>query len=201
MQYSQSQWLLFFFLYCFLGWVWECLYMSALEKQWINRGFLHGPFIPIYGFGAIIVLWLTAPVRDNIFLIFITGMLGATALEYLTGVTLQQVFHARYWDYSNMRFNLNGYICPFCSFGWGAFSVATVKFLHVFLENVILKIPANIAGILSIILVAVYAADTAISVQTAFHLPDVLDHKQSIVSVHECAENISVNNKTIKEKI
>lgn len=188
MQYTQAEWLLFFFLYGFLGWVWECIYVSAYERKWVNRGFLFGSFIPIYGFGAIIVLWLTLPVRDNILLIFIFGMLGATLLEYVTGVAMQKLFHARYWDYSRNRFNINGYICPFCSFGWGVFSVVQIKVLHLFVESAILKIPTNIASLISLILVAVYSADTAISIQTAWYLRE---YKQTDISV----KNVLINAK------
>ena len=170
MQYSLTQWLLFFFLYCFLGWIWECLYVSAYEKKWINRGFLYGPLIPIYGFGAIIVFLITLPVRDSIPMIFLAGMSCSTALEYGTGIVMQKLFHARYWDYSRNRFNLNGYICPFCSFGWGLFSVAQIKILHPLFESAILEIPVAVASLISTILVALYAADTALSVQSALYL-------------------------------
>lgn len=67
--YSLGQWLLFFFLYCFLGWVWESCYVSAKRRQWVNRGFLHGPMLPIYGTGAVIILLATIPVRDSLLLL------------------------------------------------------------------------------------------------------------------------------------
>lgn len=76
MQYGQSEWSLFFFTYSVLGWVWESLYVSAKKRQWINRGFLYGPWLPIYGFGAIIILFLTLPVREKIIWIFLLGMTG-----------------------------------------------------------------------------------------------------------------------------
>ena len=79
--YTMGQWLLFFFLYCFLGWVWESCYVSAKQRQWVNRGFLHGPMLPIYGFGAVIILWATLPVRQSLPLIFLLGTLAATVLE------------------------------------------------------------------------------------------------------------------------
>lgn len=170
MQYSLTQWLLLFFIYCFLGWVWECLYVSAYEKRWINRGFLYGPFIPIYGYGAIIGLLLTLQVQNSVPLVFIIGMSGSTALEYCTGIIMQKLFHVRYWDYSKNRFNLNGYICPFCSLVWGVFSVVQIKILTPFFENSILKMPVGISSLISTILVAVYAADTALSVQSELSL-------------------------------
>ena len=98
--YTLGQWLLFFFLYCFLGWVWESCYVSARQRRWVNRGFLHGPLLPIYGFGAVIILWATLPVRGSLPLIFLLGMLAATALEYVTGAAMEALFKVRYWDYS-----------------------------------------------------------------------------------------------------
>lgn len=172
MQYSVIQWLLFFFLYGFLGWIWECLYVSISERKWINRGFLYGAFIPIYGFGAIIIFLVTLPVRDSIPMIFLAGILGSTILEYGTGVVMQKLFQATYWDYGRNRFHLNGYICPLCSLGWGLFSVAQIKILHPLIEPVMLKIPVNTASVMSTILVAVYAADTALSVKSALQMQE-----------------------------
>lgn len=170
MKYSLAQWLLFFFLYGLLGWIWECLYVSVYEKKWINRGFLYGPFIPIYGFGAIIVFLIAFPVRESIPMIFLAGISCSTALEYGTGLVMQRLFQERYWDYSRNRFNLNGYICPLCSFGWGLFSVVQIKILHPLFESAILEIPVAAASLLSTILVAICAADTALSVRSALHL-------------------------------
>ena len=78
--YSVAQWILFFFAYCFLGCVWECCYVSVKERHWVNRGFLNGPCLPIYGFGAIAILFLTLPVRHNLTAVFFLGMFGATLL-------------------------------------------------------------------------------------------------------------------------
>lgn len=197
MLYSQAQWLLFFFLYCFLGWIWESLYVSALKKHWVNRGFLYGPLIPIYGFGAITVLWITLPVRDSLPLIFLLGMLGATVLEYFTGAAMERLFHVRYWDYSNNHFNLNGHICLFCSLGWGVFSVLMVRVLHLPFENAILKVPANIANFVSTALVAAFAMDTTKSVQSALDLRELLkeisEHSAVLSSLEDKLENVSEN--------
>ncbi len=195
MIYTQAQWLLFFFLYCFLGWIWECLYVSALEKHWVNRGFLYGPMIPIYGFGAITVLVITLPVRDSIPLIFLFGMIGATALEYLTGDVMEYLFHVRYWDYSSHRFNLNGYICLFSSLGWGLFSVLMVKLMHLPFEEWILKIPQGAASFFSTVLVGVFAVDATKSVQSALDLRELLkelsESNAVLSSLESRLENVS----------
>ena len=172
--YTLGQWLLFFFLYCFLGWVWESCYVSARHRRWVNRGFLHGPLLPIYGFGAVIILWATLPVRGSLPLIFLLGMLAATALEYVTGAAMEALFKVRYWDYSGKAFNLNGHICLTCSLAWGAFSVLLVKVLHPPLEDLVLRLPAFLADALACVLTVYFTADTVRSFQAAMDLREVL---------------------------
>ena len=87
--YTPGQWALLFFFYCFCGWVWESCYVSAKQRHWVNRGFLHGPLLPIYGSGAIIILFATLPVADNFWLVYFLGMLAATALEYVSSAGLR----------------------------------------------------------------------------------------------------------------
>lgn len=111
--YTVSQWFLFFFIYCFIGWVWESCYVSAKSGKWVNRGFLHGPALPIYGSGAIVILVSTIGVRESIPLIFLFGMISSTILEFVTGYCMERMFGVRYWDYSKKPFNLMGHICLF----------------------------------------------------------------------------------------
>ena len=197
MIYTQAQWLLFFFFYCFVGWIWECMYVSIRKREWVNRGFLYGPLLPIYGFGAIIVLWLTLPVRNNIPLIFLFGMIGATILEYITGAVMERTFHVRYWDYSDQKFNVHGHICLFCSLGWGLFSVILVRFVHLPVEDFVLKIPANIANLLSLILTVGFTIDTTKSVQTALDVRELLkelsENNTVISSLEEKLETVAAN--------
>ena len=172
--YTLGQWLLFFFLYCFLGWVWESCYVSARQRRWVNRGFLHGPLLPIYGFGAVIILWATLPVRQSLPLIFLLGMLAATALEYVTGAAMEALFKVRYWDYSQQPFNLNGHICLTCSLAWGAFSILLVRFLHPPVEELVLRLPAFLVDPLAFLLTVVFTVDAVRSFQAAMDLREVL---------------------------
>ena len=173
-QYTFIQWLLFFFIYCFLGWVWESCYVSIKKREWINRGFLHGPMLPIYGSGAIIVLLCTIGVRDQVILIFIFGMTGATILEYVTGACMERLFRVRYWDYSHMPLNLKGYICLPVSLGWGVFSVLLVRVIHVPIENLVLQIPERIAEVVSVVCSSAFAVDFTLSFREAMDLRDML---------------------------
>lgn len=173
-EYNMYQWMLFFFIYCFVGWVWECCYVSTLKHKWVNRGFLHGPFLPIYGFGAITILWITLPVRESIPAIALAGAVGATVLEYVTGAVMEKLFHVRYWDYSNQKCNLNGYICLSSTFAWGVFSVILVRYVHQYIEVLAGKIPETPMMVIDFVLAAAILTDTITSVKEAFDLKAII---------------------------
>ena len=117
--YSPCQWILIFYIYGFFGWIFESCYVSIREKTWVNRGFLKGPLLPIYASGAILMLLVSLPIRDNYVATFFAGMVAATALEYVVGVGMETLFKVKYWDYSNQRFNFQGRICLRSSIAWG----------------------------------------------------------------------------------
>lgn len=119
MSYSVLQWLLFFYIYCFIGWCFESAYVSLKKRRFVNRGFLKLPMLPIYGSGAIAILIVTIPVRDNLWLVWLFGMISATLLELVTGAVMELLFKVKYWDYSNQKFNYKGYICLSSSIAWG----------------------------------------------------------------------------------
>ena len=178
--YNLQEGLLFFFIYCFLGWCWGSCYVSAKKHQWVNRGFMKGPFLPIYGFGALSVLIATLPVRPFPVLVFVFGMLGATALELVTGICMEKLFHVRYWDYSNQKFNYKGHICLTSSIAWGAFSLAMIYGFHKPIEKLVLSIPFVWLDILTTVLTVIVAADFAISFKTAMELRAILDNMERI---------------------
>ena len=189
--YSITQWILFFFWYCFLGWIWECSYVSMRQawqnKKWkfINRGFLHGPVIPIYGFAAITILLTTIGVRESTAVVYVIGALTATLFELVTGTGMEHLFNVKYWDYSDMPLNYNGHICLFVSLLWGFFSVVLVKLIHVPIESLLLQTPTFLCEIAAFSLMAVFAYDTATSFNEAMDLRDVL-------------ESLSEHNETVK---
>lgn len=172
--YTAGQWVLLFFFYCFCGWVWESCYVSARQRRWVNRGFLHGPLLPIYGSGAIIILFATLPVAESLPLIWLFGMLAATALEYVVGAAMEKIFKVRYWDYSSQRFNLNGHICLTSSIAWGFFSILLVRFLHPPIGRLLADVPSWLVDPLALILTAAFTADVVRSVQAALDLREAL---------------------------
>ena len=172
--YSAGQWVLLFFFYCFCGWVWESCYVSLCQRHWVNRGFLRGPLLPIYGSGAIIILFVTLPVAGNLWLVWLFGMLAATLLEYVTGAAMEALFKVRYWDYSKQKFNLNGHICLSSSIAWGFFSILLVRFIHPPIGRLLADVPAWLVDPLALVLTAVFTVDVVQSVQAALDLREVL---------------------------
>ncbi len=174
MIYTFSTWLFFFYFYCFLGWVWETCYVSVLKAKWVNRGFMRGPFLPIYGSGAVVVLIFTLPFRTNAGLVFLVGMTSATLLEYFTGVAMEKMFHVRYWDYSSQRWNLNGHICVTSSLAWGAFSMILTLYGHTPVERFALRMNGNLLEVIVFVLTVYISIDMAESMREAFNLKEVL---------------------------
>lgn len=179
--YSVTQWILFFFAYAFVGWIWECAYVSVKEawkkKEWkfINRGFLHGPLIPIYGFAAISILIVTIPLRESTAAVFLLGALTATLFELVTGTAMEKLFKVKYWDYSDMPLNYKGHICFFVSLFWGFFSVLLVQIIHVPVECVLLRLMPAVCEAVASVLLILFTYDTSVSVREAMDLRVILE--------------------------
>ena len=120
---------LWFMAYSILGWVYESTICSIGEKKFINRGFLNGPYCPIYGAGAILDILILGKISDP-FLLFFLGMTVTSSLEYITSYLMEKLFHARWWDYSDRKFNINGRVCLLGAIVFGTFSVLLIKFIH-----------------------------------------------------------------------
>lgn len=191
-QYSFLQIIMFFFVYCFLGWIWETSYVSIRTRKFVNRGFLHGPLIPIYGFGAMVILFATLPVKDNLWLVFICGMLGASVLELVTGCTMEAIFHVRYWDYTNIPTNIKGYISLPTSIVWGFFSILMIKFIHNPIEHMVLSLSETATEVLTVILVMFGSMDLGVSIRDALDLKEILKHISEMESVQRAQKRMDV---------
>ena len=154
--------------------MWESCYVSVCRRQWVNRGFLHGPLLPIYGSGAILILFVTLPAEENLWLVWLLGMIAATALEYVTGDVMERLFKVRYWDYSKKRFNLNGHICLSSSIAWGFFSILLVRFLHPPVGRLLTSVPAFLVDPAALALTAAFTVDVVRSTQAALDLREIL---------------------------
>lgn len=119
----------YFFIFAFLGWCAEVAFAAVTKGRFVNRGFLNGPVCPIYGLGVVIVYLALEPIRNNFIMLFAGATLLTSALEWVTGLVLEKVFHHQWWDYSDKRFNLNGYICLQFSLLWGVACVFIMRFM------------------------------------------------------------------------
>lgn len=172
--YTIIQWLFFFYFYCFFGWVFESTYVSICERKWVNRGFMRGPFLPIYGSGGIMMLVVSMPFQDNLILTYLAGCLGATVLELVTGLTMEALFKVRYWDYSNQKLNYKGVICLSSTLAWGGLTIFMTEFLHKLVEKAVFLIPYRVISIVTVILSVVILVDFTLSFKAALDLRFVL---------------------------
>lgn len=159
-----------FIIYSFFGWVWETSYVSLKEGEYINRGFINGPFCTIYGAGAISVYLILKPVEQNLLLLFLGGIIVATVLEYFTAVLMESIFHTSWWDYSDKKFNFQGRICLGASLGWEFFTVGLFRILHPVVEDIVAMYPIYIGEIGICAFGAGYLVDFCYSASAAFHL-------------------------------
>ncbi len=195
MLHTFSQWLIGFTFYSFLGWLCESIYCSIPAKRFINRGFLNGPFCPVYGFGALLVLFILQPFSDNMVLIFLFGMLITSLLEYITSYLLEKLFHTSWWDYSNKRFNIRGRVCLKNSLLFGALCVLLVLLIHPLGQMMAASLPAWLLPGLSWCLLAYFIGDTVLSVYTILRLNGKLQQ------IHGLRNDIESKKQEAKHKI
>lgn len=124
--------ILLFFIYSVIGWLWETLYCSLKAHKFVYRGFLVGPYCPIYGFGVLLVLLLVSPYQKNVIFLYIFSTCVVTILEYVTSFLLEIFFHATWWDYKDVPFNLNGRVALPVSLFWGVGCLLIVKVVQPF---------------------------------------------------------------------
>jgi uncharacterized membrane protein len=160
-----SRLFLLFIAYSFVGWACEVVYCSFLVRKFVNRGFLHGPICPVYGFGGLIIVFALRPFADSVPLLFVTSLLATSVLEYATGWALETIFATKWWDYSEERFNIHGRVCLKNSLMFGALGVLLVRFMHPSLAFLIGLVPAESERILAVGIACVLAVDLAVTLR------------------------------------
>lgn len=151
------------FLYSVIGWIYESILCSVIEKRWVNRGFLNGPYCPVYGCGAVLNILVLNGI-ENIFILFYLGAVTACILEYFTSWLMEKLFQARWWDYSGHRYHLNGRISLAGAIVFGTLSVLLVRVVHPETVRLTGALPdaAIIAAALAILFIA--AIDCTVTV-------------------------------------
>ena len=164
--------LYWFFVYGILGWCVEVIYAAIREHRLVNRGFLCGPICPIYGFGMVGLLHCMGrlPHGDGapgVLTVFLVGMVLTTAIELIGGWALFRLYHIRWWDYSHLKGNLGGYICPQFSLLWGLGSVIMIKVVHPLLARGSDALPFRVLLPLDCVLLVFFAVDLGASAAAA----------------------------------
>lgn len=157
-----------FFVYSFLGWIFECIVMSLTERKPVNRGFIKGPLCTIYGVGALSTYFLFSPIADNEILLFAIGAVAATVFELAVALVMTKIFGYFWWNYNNKKFNYKGVICLESTICWGIMAVMTFIVFQPFVESVV-DIYYNMWGReIAVILVIYYCVDFYLSFHKAY---------------------------------
>ena len=195
----------FFIIYAFLGWCSEVAFAAFKERRFVNRGFLNGVVCPIYGFGVVIVILILTPLRDNLLMLFFGSVLLTSALEWLTGFVLEKVFHNKWWDYSDMPLNLNGYVCLRFSLMWGVACVFIMTIFHPLVYKLVDIIPIYIGRVFLAVFYITLLADSLATITTIMNFNRRLKEIDEIagklkLASNEIGENISEDVISMMEK-
>lgn len=195
-----SELFIMFIIYCFLGYCWEVFYCAIMEKRLENRGFCIGPWLPIYGTGAILDILILGN-NDSYLQVFIICIIGSAFLEFFTSFILEKLFHATWWDYSNYPFNLQGRICLFASIGFGVAGVIVRFVLHPRIFILVEKLSSQSQDLIALILMAVFSADVALTAEALIRINEkisTLSNKIGDILVQNY-DNLLVSFGTIKD--
>lgn len=180
---------LYFFFYSAVGWLGESIYCSVGARKWVNRGFLKGPMCPIYGTGALAMTITLTPVKNldirvpmfghdvliTPLLVFIAGMVVCDIVEFITSVLMEKLFHARWWDYSNKKFNIQGRICLGHTFYWGIASILFLYLVHPIVVQCFSQLLDSAAIIIFACVLAIFLVDLVFAVYRALDVRKVMD--------------------------
>ena len=205
----QNRLLFYFIVYSFLGWCLESVYKTIAFKKPVNSGFLYGPFCPMYGIGAVLMIEL-GKVSNNVIIIFLLSFILFSVWEYLVAVILEKMFKTKYWDYSNLKFNLQGRICLKNSIYWGILGVLLIFVIQPLVQKVTNLIPNEILIYVEIILSLAILVDGIITIfrimfidkkiRQVFEIGETIKEKISEIKKQSLEENYKENlQKLVKE--
>lgn len=174
----------YFIFYSIAGWLCEDIYVGIGQKKFVNRGFLYGPYCPIYGFGALIVLYPLLALGNHPILVFLGGMILTSALEYFTSWLMETLFHEKWWDYSHYKYNLNGRICLLNSTLFGLMALVVVFIIQPYVEKLADSIPDDQMRLFLIVFTVAFSIDL---ITTLVHL---MKRRNTLQRLHTQMEKI-----------
>ena len=183
-----EHWVFMFFLYVMIGWVYESTVESLYHRKFINRGSLKGPYIPIYGVGACVILLVALPFKDNGFLVFFSGLVCCTILEYFTGWLMETLFKKQFWDYSMLKLTYKNRISLLSSLVWGVMSLLMVYVIFPFMNWLCFAVPYPVIVAFDCFMMVVMSIDIIWTVKKNLDFKDLiqrLSHEQIKTAFHE----------------
>lgn len=152
-----------FFIYSFLGWIVEVINEIVTTKKFVNRGFLIGPYCPIYGFGGLFITIFLQRYKDDFIVLFILSIAICSSIEYFTSYVLEKIFDARWWDYTDRKYNLNGRICLETLLPFGLLGLSMIYLINPIILKVLNKFDYKVINLLFIILISIFLIDLFVS--------------------------------------
>lgn len=196
----------YFIIYSIIGWIAETFFVFITTKKLVDRGFLIGPYCPIYGVGALIIILYLTQYKDNILTFFILAVVVCSILEYFTSYIMELLFKTRWWDYSNHKFNLNGRICGSNCLLFGLGGIIVIYIIQPILINFLNKIPNNILTLINTIILIIFIIDFIFSINVINHFKKTLtnndlkrDSTQEFAKV--VRETINKNHKIFQQRL
>lgn len=184
-----------FIIYAFIGWCSEVAYAALDRGIFVNRGFLNGPYCPIYGCGVLTVVVLLTPLKKNLLLLYIGSFLLTSIIEFITGFILEKVFHNKWWDYSDKPFNIMGYVCLKFSIFWGFACSFIMLIIHPIIYGFIRIVPHIVGLILLIIIMIGFITDIIVTIST------IVKFNKRLKLMNEIAARLKVVSNEIGENV
>ena len=186
--------ILYFFVYGFLGWCTEVAYATVKQKKFVNRGFLNGPICPVYGIGVGTVVILLGSKQWGLAVLYIVSTVLVTAIEGVTGYLMDKLFHHKWWDYSNQPFNIGGYVCLIFSLAWGVACVIIVRVIHPVIQEGIELIPYRLRLVLITVFGTAGIADLYVTTAGILKLNKKLEAMEKIAAeLREISDKLGEN--------
>ena len=195
MGFHFNGWLVYFYFYSIFGWLFESGNVSIRQKKWVNRGFMKGPWLPLYGSGAVVILVATLPFAQYPVAVFFAGAVAATVLEYFTGVAMLELFKVRYWDYSYRKIQFQGHICLVSTIVWGLLSLLMVYIIHPWVAHLVGAVNVEVVNVVTFIITLLITYDFT----NAFR--EAMDLRKHIIQVAELKERLEEKLEESREQL
>ncbi len=165
-----SLYFILFIIYSFIGWTIEVINSLVKSKKFVNRGFLLGPYCPIYGVSSIIMILYLNQYKNNILTVFILAVVVCSIIEYFISYIMEKLFNARWWDYTNKKFNINGRVCLENAVLFGILGILLVYIVNPFISGLLYKINPKVLNIIGLVLLIIFVVDFVLSITITFKL-------------------------------